>query len=216
MRNVTPTFHFLGSSVFLLAVLALCSCSKKEEPKPTPAPSQPAPTDNEAAAPAQSGSPQAPAATPKPTESVTWTVPSSWKTMPARMMRKATYEATGKAGPAEIGVFYFGPGQGGGIEANINRWVGQFQDLPKDGASRSEKKVAGLKHTTVEVARGTFGGGMQMMPNAPSQKKDNWGMIATIVETPEGPYFFKMTGPAATVAEHKAHFDALLATVTVK
>ena len=37
----------------------------------------------------------------------------------------------------DLVIYYFGEGQGGGIEANINRWVGQFQGTPE---KKIEKK----------------------------------------------------------------------------
>ena len=64
---------------------------------------------------------------------LSWTVPSNWKNLGARTMRVATYEAPAAAGdkdPAEIAVFYFGEGQGGGVQANIDRWISQFEGKP--------------------------------------------------------------------------------------
>ena len=49
-------------------------------------------------------------------------------------MRAATYSiplAAGDQGIAECVVNYFGPGQGGGVDANIERWKGQV--LGADG-----------------------------------------------------------------------------------
>jgi hypothetical protein len=90
--------------------------------------------------------------------------------------------------------------------------LGQFKDLPKDTAERSQKTVAGLNHINVRVKSGTFQSGM---PGQPAEEKDGWALNATIVETPEGPYFFKMTGPAETVTEQEANFDALLSSVKI-
>ena len=44
-------------------------------------------------------------------------------------MRAASYTIPPAAGDSEGGecvVYYFGSGQGGGVEANIKRWIGQF------------------------------------------------------------------------------------------
>ena len=63
-----------------------------------------------------------------------WTAPASWKAEAARPMRAATYSialAAGDQGIAECVVNYFGPGQGGGVDANIERWRGQV--LGADG-----------------------------------------------------------------------------------
>lgn len=127
--------------------------------------------------------------------------------MPARPMRKATFQAPGAAGPAEVTVFYFGAGQGGDVEANITRWVKQFQDLPSDQARRDQLVVSGMTASTVRVAKGTFLSGM---PGGPAQPQENWGMNAAVVETPSGAYFFKMTGPSATVDAEEARFSEFL------
>ena len=60
---------------------------------------------------------------------VKWIAPASWKLQAARQMRVATYDIPAAPGsePGECGVFYFGEGQGGGVEENIARWVKQFE-----------------------------------------------------------------------------------------
>ena len=55
--------------------------------------------------------------------------PSEWVSeRPSSGMRRAQYRLAreeGDAEDAELTVFYF-PGQGGAIQANIDRWVGMF------------------------------------------------------------------------------------------
>lgn len=133
--------------------------------------------------------------------------------MPKRPMRKATYQVEGEAGPAEIAVFYFGPGQGGGVEDNIARWLGQFKDLPEGAAKRDKMEVIGFPVFTVRVEKGTFASGM---PGAPSEPMKDWGMHAAVVETPSGAYFFKMTGPSKTVTEKAGDFNSLLKSIRKK
>jgi len=125
-------------------------------------------------------------------------------------MRKATYEAPASAGAAEIAVFYFGPDQGGGVEQNIERWIGQFPGLPEGAAERSEGEINGMKRVNVSVKNGTYSSGM---PGAPAVPKENFAMSASIVQTPSGHYYFKMTGPSASVAEQNANFEKLLESV---
>jgi hypothetical protein len=57
-----------------------------------------------------------------------WDASAGWKPDAQRPMRLATYTiaATGDHEGAECGVYYFGPGQGGSIQANLDRWIGQF------------------------------------------------------------------------------------------
>ena len=187
------------------ALFALCfvlGCGKaKTEPTGTSIASTAAPSRPGAAG----GSRAAKAAS-----SLRWTMPSSWKEQPARQMRLATYQASGAAGNAEVAVFYFGVDQGGDVEANIGRWIRQFKDLPEDQVRRDQLQVRGLHVSTVRVAKGEFASGM---PGGPTEAQKDWGLNAAVVETPEGPYFFKMTGPAATVDAEAPQFQALLESV---
>ena len=52
---------------------------------------------------------------------LSWTAPAGWKSQPKRM-RAANYvvpAAGGDSEAGECGVYFFGPGQGGSIEANV-------------------------------------------------------------------------------------------------
>ncbi len=157
-------------------------------------------------------SPGGPAALPP--AAITWKAPAGWEEMPRRSpMRQATYKVPGDAGPAETAVYYFGPGQGGDVESNIERWVGQFQDRAHDAVERDTREVNGLKVYTVAVAKGTYSSGM---PGGPTGPQKDWGLAGAIVEAPSGRYFFKMTGPAKTVDQQRRAFDNLLDSVAVK
>jgi hypothetical protein len=136
---------------------------------------------------------------------VVWTVPKSWVEGPPRSMRLATYAIK----DAECAVFYFGPNQGGAVDDNIDRWSGQFQGSPNP--KREERTVRGMKLTRVEID-GTFlspGTDMKSQGNLPGYR-----MLGAIVQGPQGPVFFKLTGPAGTVRGASKDFDALLASLT--
>ena len=144
-----------------------------------------------------------------------WTAPSRWQTGPEKPMRAATYlipAAPGDAEGAECAVFV---NIGGGVDANIKRWIGQFEQ-PDGGSSEAKAKqtkeaVNGLPVTTVDLT-GTFaGGGMAM--GQPSPKKPGYRLLGAIVEGPSGEIFFKLTGPAKTVAAAQNEFQALLKSV---
>ena len=55
--------------------------------------------------------------------------PKDWKSTPlSSNMRKAQFEAQNKSGDkAEIAFFHFGSSGAGGIQANIDRWMKQFE-----------------------------------------------------------------------------------------
>lgn len=129
-------------------------------------------------------------------------------------MRKATYvipRATGDAEDGELGVFYFGPGQGGGIEANVDRWIKQFKDVPLDKVRREDRKANGLVEHVIEIESGTFNA--NTMGQGAEKLKTGYGLLGAIVEAPSGAYFFKLTGPKATVARAKKSFYVLLDSV---
>jgi hypothetical protein len=124
-------------------------------------------------------------------------------------MRKATYRvpaAQGDTEPGELGVFHFGD-QGGGIDANIDRWVSQFQGATKEQLKRTDRSVGGLVQHVVEIERGTYASGM---PGGPTTPKPGWALLGAIVETPSGPWFFKLVGPSRTVQAARTEFFRML------
>jgi hypothetical protein len=146
---------------------------------------------------------------------VTWVDPPEWKrSARPKPMRNATYVVPRAAGDAEDGecsVTYFGPGQGGSIDANVDRWVKQFKDLPADQVRREDRKPNGLRAHVVEVRSGTFNA--NTMGHGKDKLKTDYALLGAIVEAPSGVYFFKLTGPKKTVAAAKKPFDAMLASI---
>jgi len=106
-------------------------------------------------------------------------------------------------------------GAGGTIEANIDRWCGQFTQPDggetKDKVTKKSLKVAGCGVTIVDIPGtyldqpgGPFAGG-------PTVKRPGYRMLAAIVETPEeGNYYLKFYGPTATVERHAAGFQKMV------
>lgn len=153
------------------------------------------------------GLPPAPAA---PAGALRWEAPAGWQSAkPASSMRMAEYVVPGDAGAASMTVFYFGAGGGGGVEANIERWIGQFkgQGGAQPQAKRETLTVGGLTVHTVDVS-GTFNAGSAMTGGAQDLAEQR--VLGAIVETPQGPYFFKLLGPAATIAAQQASFNAFV------
>jgi len=143
---------------------------------------------------------------------VRWTAPSAWKTEAARPMRAATYTLPSKTGPAECVVNFFGPGQGGSVSANVERWTSQV--LAAGGkpatAKVTTRTVRGIKVTVVD-ATGTYTG--MGGPMAAGKPVPGYRLLGAIVEAPQGNVFFKLTGPTAVVAAQQAEFDRMLASI---
>jgi hypothetical protein len=138
---------------------------------------------------------------------VKWTKPARWNAGPPKDMRMATYlipAAAGDSEDAECAVF---SNIGGGVQANIDRWVGQFEKT--DGPPiQKQATINGLLVTMVDVS-GTFkGGGPMMGQSGPS--KAGYRLLGAIAAGTEGEFFFKLTGPAKTIAAAQGEFQAML------
>lgn len=106
-------------------------------------------------------------------------------------------------------------GAGGSVEANVERWFGQFSQpdgsATKDKAATKKLKLAGCQVTLVDIAgtykdapAGPFAGGKAI-------DRPDYRMMAAIVETPDrGNYFLKFYGPGKTVATHADGFRAMV------
>lgn len=144
--------------------------------------------------------------------------PAEWIAEPVSSpMRVAQFilpKAAGDAEDADLTIFYFG-GAGGTVEANLERWTGQM--LQPDGrrsadvATTSEFTAGDLAVTLLDVpgiyaAEVRPGSGMRY-------HKPDFRLKAAVVETPAGPYFFKLTGPEQTVETWDEPFVALLESV---
>ena len=143
--------------------------------------------------------------------SLKFTVPTGWiEEERTSSMRVAQYKLTRAEGDTENGsvvLYYFGQGQGGGTQANVDRWLGQFEE-PKDkiNSKVEEKKVGSSKITYVE-AEGTYKSGM---PGAAPTPKPGTKLLGAILESPNGNVFARMTGPIATVKAADADFRKMI------
>jgi hypothetical protein len=147
--------------------------------------------------------------------SLTWTAPPSWtKETPSSGMRRAQYKIPGPGGAAECVVFYFGPGQGGDASSNVERWAGQFRG--PDGkpvgntVKKREIKVGDIPVVMVEVT-GTYVGGMGSGPAAAEQP--NHMLLGAIADGPDARWFFRATGPKATLEPQRAAFDKMIRSI---
>jgi hypothetical protein len=136
---------------------------------------------------------------------------------PASSARIAEYtlpKAAGDAEDAAVAVFYF-PGQGGSVQANLDRWIGQFAQpdgSPSKGMAKTTKLDAhGLAVTLIDLS-GTYVA--ELSPgSAEHYNKPGFRMRAAVVETADGPYFVKLTGPAKTVTQWDESFMTFLKSV---
>lgn len=213
----------VASVLFLAATLvAVAACSdqgavKTDAPGPAVAPAATLPPLVSARSGGTAPLPAVPEGAGVGEAALAWTVPASWiEERPASPMRRAQYRVPGKAGDGECAVFYFGPGQGGDPMSNALRWADQFS-LPDGSPARgtmktSEIEAGGLKVLVVEVA-GTYKGGMTMTA-APATPKPGYRLLGAVAPGPDANWFFKLTGPDATVNEQRGAFTSMVSSLT--
>lgn len=144
-------------------------------------------------------------------------VPSGWvEQTPRSRMRRAQFALPKESGDSEDGeltVFYFGMGQGGSTDANINRWIGQVGQ-PDGSSSRDKAKirqsqVSGFRMTEVDVS-GTLKA--SNMPGAPQRPaRTGYRLLGAVLEGPQGPWFFKLVGPEKTISRWADSFRQFIA-----
>jgi hypothetical protein len=142
-----------------------------------------------------------------------WTDPPGWTNEGARPMRAATYSVPPAAGDrdrTECVVYFFGPGQGGDVEANIARWKGQVMGPDGKPAPAKVRKqtIHALTVTTIDSA-GEYtgmGGPMAQQKSAAT----GYRLLGAVIEGPEGNVFLKFAGPAKTIAANEPKFHHLL------
>ncbi|MCP4245534.1 MAG: hypothetical protein GY778_00655 [bacterium] len=220
----------------LIVGLAAAGCEKQERPpaakKSTstdaaqpaqPAPATPPPvTGQEALPPGHPPMGQPSPSAPRPasgaavadgqftTAGVRFAVPEGWVSQPpTSSMRVAQFQLPGAEADAgaEMAVF---AGIGGSVQANIDRWVGQFRDPanPDEKPATETFEKGPLKVTVVRAGGAHTAAGMN--PNEPHPAPTaGTALFGIIVEGgPGGNVFLKTVGPAGTV---EAHMDALRA-----
>ncbi len=114
-------------------------------------------------------------------------------------------------------------GAGGEVEANIERWMGQFSQADgsetKNQVAEKERKtsVAGLDVYWVDIVGTYHDRAAPFDPNSKTVDRENYRMLAAIVIAPKlGNYFIKFYGPKQTVADHADEFRKMIAGLTLK
>lgn len=197
--------------IVLLPILLLLTlaCYGGEEGRYAPPPEEgeepaaPAPAQE---APATQALPDSPVPiNPTAPGDLSFRLPEQWQEAPPdSSMRMAQATIPGPGGDAELAVFFFGPGGGGGTEANIERWIGQVEATaePERGTFASGPYQVTWVEVDGTLKAGQMGGPVEAQPDST--------LLGAVVEGPGGPWFFKITGPAETVESQKdAFFDML-------
>jgi hypothetical protein len=194
--------------ILFAVILSLAACSSKEEGAKVE-------TTTQASADLASSSTYEPAPTPVTVAGVTFRPDKKWTNVGASGMRQAEFiygPIAGEADSATMTVYYFGPTQGGNVEDNLMRWIGQMSPVEGEPV-RTEFEVDSMKAHLVEV-EGTYNSSMGGPMSGATEAHENYRMAAVVLETPQGNVFFKLTGPDKTAGEMISDFRGMLAAIT--
>ena len=137
----------------------------------------------------------------KPTSWV-WTAPS----MQFRVLQYSVSAIGGDSSAAELVFSVFPAGDGGPVDANLDRWAGQFRLADGSGAAPSTRAVETQGDLTISriESKGSYMGMGQAAPR-PGQMQ-----LGAIIQAPGRNVFAKLVGAEATVESNRAAFDAML------
>ena len=111
-------------------------------------------------------------------------------------------------------MFYFGPGQGGGADANATRWASQFRGTggsPVGDLKQSKLTVGDMSVLLVEVTGTYLGGGMGSSTSEP--ERPNYMLLGAIAEAPDANWFFRALGPRATLEAQRKAFENMIRSI---
>lgn len=132
--------------------------------------------------------------------------PDSWRAIPPSSSMRLAQFAISDEGLGKVIVFFFGAGQGGGAQANIARWVGQFRPVngkPVQAMVTNMKTFGGFLVTWVEI-QGDYARGVGVGPIG--DYKSDQMLIAAIIQTSRGNLNVQFYGDKGTVLEHRNEF----------
>lgn len=139
-------------------------------------------------------------------------IPKTWKTVkPSSSMRKGQFSipaAKGEKDAVDYVIFQFGGG-GGGIGANVRRWINQFEAKGRKAKITKGKCPQGF-YILVDIT-GTYNMSVGPPIQRKTKKVDNARMVSVIlaVEAKKKVYYIKTAGGAKTV---DANVDAIRGT----
>ncbi len=147
-----------------------------------------------------------------------YTAPSPWVKEKVIGFKRRTFiqiPAAENHAPMKLGVYYY-PDPATDIRPHLDRWFNQFlqpdQSQSKQQAVLNQLVVNELKVTTAyltgtyleTISPPAFGGKVE--------KKVNYALLAAVVETEVGHWFFKAVGPQATIDYWRPTFEQFVTT----
>jgi hypothetical protein len=131
-----------------------------------------------------------------------WVTPPLWREEEGTGMRLATFSIPGTEGAGQCSLVPL-PGDGGGIQANVQRWLGQLQlqmlspQTLADFLSQQKttRTAAGLPLTIIDFT-----------PLSYRQQRKGISMLAAMIRSEDQTLFVKLSGGMALLEENRQFF----------
>lgn len=134
----------------------------------------------------------------------TLAIPSEWTQEQASSQMRVTQFALNKTPEHKVVISFFGNNDSM-IKANIERWKSQFSEQD----SYETLKVENNNNIIAIKILGTYK--LKSFPMAQDfTETPNYGVLAAIVPSEEGPYYLKLTAPKNIIEEETARFIEVL------
>jgi len=142
-------------------------------------------------------------------QTFTWETPEGWEEVQGSKSRDASWRVKGE--PQTDCSLSKLRGSGGGLLANVNRWLGQMGAQPIDDKALAElprKQLLGSDAVYLDVP-GRYGGmgGQEALQDA--------RMLGFLLELPAAAIFLKFVGPASVVEANQGAFLELAASIAI-
>lgn len=124
-------------------------------------------------------------------------VPKGWAEQPQSEFYEAKYVIPSGEGDMTLTLTTMG----GGIEANLQRWVGQFGQASGERPRRDTLNVDGTRSEWLDV-RGTFRSQVGSRPGP----HENWRLLGVAIPMSPRPFLLKLVGPRAAVSSFENQF----------
>jgi hypothetical protein len=144
-------------------------------------------------------------------QGLTSEVPADWVSgEPSSSMRllQLSVPSTEEGEAGQFVVYYFGPGQGGSLEANMERWKSQFSQSDGSPVEPVVTRLQSAMPATLVELRGNYARGVGLGPSGDALPDRM--LLAAVVETPGGNLYPQLHGPAELVAPQRQAFIAFI------
>ena len=140
------------------------------------------------------------------------TVPEGWRgETPTSSMRAAQVAVPGAGGEGQLTVFHFGAGGGGGVDANLDRWLSQ---VVLDPGTQPKREVIEASPMKIHVVDASGKVTASRVGSFPAQDEAGWRLLGAVIEAEGGPWYLRLVGPKDTLEAQREAFLKMLRTAT--